>query len=269
METNNTEIKDISAQGVLSFIKERYPKWSIFLVIVNVFFIYVIWSSKFPPIIMFVFIFDLIFLAIFSAIKKKAFMKQFAEINGYSYADRGDIGQIKALFLKIGHTRNITHVISGEYKNCPMRLFEFNAVIGHGKHRRYINFTTFEITYKTKLRSIFLRSKKNKWGITNFFESIGDDMAFGKVLKLEGDFNDYFTLYVPNEDYEMEALQIFTPEIMVKLMDTANGFSFEFIDDKLYIYNKNIIYKKAGLDNLYAFSKTLIEDLAPRLERIK
>lgn len=263
------ETKDISAQGLLSFIKENYPKWSIFIAIINIAWIYWILSSKILPFFIFLFIFDLIFLAIFSAVKRKAFMKQFAKVNGYTYQDRGDIDQVPALFLKIGHSRNITHVMSGVYKDCPMRLFEFNTVIGYGKHRRTIQFTTFEITYKTQLRSIFLRSKKNKWAITNFFESIGDDFAFGKVLKLEGDFNEYFTLYVPQEDYEMEALQIFTPEIMVKLMDTANGFSFEFINNKLFIYNKNIIYKKEGLDNLFAFSKTLIEDLAPRLERLK
>lgn len=168
----------------------------------------------------------------------------------------------------MGHSRKMLHVISGIYQDCPLTLFEFACIIGYGKNKKYIQFTTFEIEYKSKLQSIFLRSKKDKWAITNFFQSIGDDMAFGKVLKLEGDFNKYFTLYVPNEDYEIEALQIFTPEIMAKLIDTGNGFSFEFLDNKLFIYSHKIIYKKADLENIYQFAKTLITDLAPRLERI-
>ncbi|MEK7588285.1 MAG: hypothetical protein AAB438_00525 [Patescibacteria group bacterium] len=259
---------DVSSQNIFNFIKKNYPKWTIFIIIINLFFLYIIISSKFIPFLIFFFIIDMIFLGIFSAVKRKAFLKQFAKTNGYTYEARADVRLVPSLYLQMGHSREMTNIISGTYKNSPIKLFEFKCVIGYGKHRRTIQFTTFEITYKTELKSIFLRSKKNKWAITNLFEGMGDDIRFGKVLKLEGNFNDFFTLYVP-EDYEMEALQIFTPEVMAKLMDTANGFSFEFTGNKLFIYSPNIIHKKEALNNIFTFAKTLIEDLAPRLERIK
>ncbi|MDQ3075995.1 MAG: hypothetical protein M3Q34_02610 [bacterium] len=263
------EIKDLGFGSVLRYTKKNYLKWSIFIIVLNIIGVLVVLQSKFFPILQLLIAIDFVFLAVVSMIMKKVSMKQFALANGYTYEDKGNLETLPALYLKIGHSRDMNHVISGVYRDCPMKLFEFNCTIGYGKQRRHIHFTTFEIEYKTKLRSIFLRSKKDKWAITNLFEGMGDDMKFGKVLKLEGDFNHYFTLYVPNEDYEIEALQIFTPEIMVKLMDTADGFSFEFIDNKLFIYNRNVINEKGSLNKLFAFAKTLIEDLAPRLERLK
>ncbi|MEO8863310.1 MAG: hypothetical protein ABI354_03240 [Candidatus Saccharimonadales bacterium] len=57
----------------------------------------------------------------------------------------------------------------------------------------------------------------------------------GQILKLEGDFNDSFTVYVP-EGYEQDALFILTPELMGNIMDYGKGFSFEIVDSYLYIF---------------------------------
>jgi hypothetical protein len=57
-----------------------------------------------------------------------------------------------------------------------------------------------------------------------------------QILKLEGNFNDYFTLYAPKQ-YETDALYVFTPDLMALLIDEASTFNAEIVDNNLYIYS--------------------------------
>jgi hypothetical protein len=73
--------------------------------------------------------------------------------------------------------------------------------------------------------------------------SLGVSYKKDQALTLEGDFNNYFTLYAPAE-YKTDALYIFTPDLMALFIDTANMYNAEIVDNKLYIYS----YKKFDLD---------------------
>ena len=56
-------------------------------------------------------------------------------------------------------------------------------------------------------------------------------------LSLEGDFDRTFTLYCP-EGYERDALEIFTPNLMQRLMDTTGGCDVELVDDWMFVYSR-------------------------------
>lgn len=58
--------------------------------------------------------------------------------------------------------------------------------------------------------------------------------AGAQALSLEGNFDDYFTLYCP-KGYEQDALYLFTPDVMATLIDRVNGFDVEIIDDWLFL----------------------------------
>jgi len=60
------------------------------------------------------------------------------------------------------------------------------------------------------------------------------------------------------EGHEQEAYQIFTPDVMSDLIDKASEFSFEFIDNKLYIYATKIITKRDDMKNIFNLSEYLI-----------
>lgn len=116
------------------------------------------------------------------------------------------------------------------------------------------------INLDRKLPHIILDSKKNGTG------SIGNGLLFvnqGQRLELEGDFNDYFDLYVPN-GYERDALYIFTPDVMAVFVDETCNFDAEIIDDKLFIYssapfnmiNQSVLEKLFSLIDLVS-KKTL------------
>ncbi|MCS5716279.1 hypothetical protein NVV95_17160 [Herbiconiux sp. CPCC 205716] len=55
-----------------------------------------------------------------------------------------------------------------------------------------------------------------------------------QVLSLEGDFDRYFRLYCP-EGYERDALYLFTPDVMGRLVDHLRGLDVEIVDDWLYL----------------------------------
>ena len=90
------------------------------------------------------------------------------------------------------------------------------------------------ISLDHKLPHIILDSKKNGAG------SIGNGLlgiSQSQRLELEGDFIDYFDLYVP-KGYERDALYIFTPDVMAVFVDETCNFDAEIIDDKLFIYSR-------------------------------
>lgn len=57
-------------------------------------------------------------------------------------------------------------------------------------------------------------------------------------LSLEGDFDEHFALYCP-EGYERDALYLFTPDIMARLIDRVKGFDVEIIDDWMFLVSRN------------------------------
>jgi hypothetical protein len=56
-----------------------------------------------------------------------------------------------------------------------------------------------------------------------------------QVLSLEGDFDQHFTLYAPKE-YERDALYVFTPDVMARLIDEADGCHVEIVDHWMFVY---------------------------------
>ncbi|WP_431805149.1 hypothetical protein [Microbacterium sp. bgisy203] len=56
-------------------------------------------------------------------------------------------------------------------------------------------------------------------------------------LRLEGDFDRFFTLYCPR-GYERDALYLFTPDIMTRFIDRAAAFDIEIVDDWLFLYSR-------------------------------
>jgi hypothetical protein len=79
---------------------------------------------------------------------------------------------------------------------------------------------------------------------TKFFgirqSNLGMSFTKDQAMRLEGNFNDYFTLYAPKE-YETDASYVFTPDLMARLIDNAGSFNAEIVDSSLYIYSTNDI----------------------------
>ena len=201
-----------------------------------------------------------------AVISKKArdqFMSQIAASLGYSYSETGSVPSLNANLFLIGHGQKIANVISGNHNNLPTRIYIYSTTVGSGKNQHTERFTVFETTYPYSLPHILLQNLKNSF----LNQELSMRLGGGEHIKLEGDFNKYFNLYAP-KGLEIETLEIFTPDIMAYLIDDAGKMSFEFCDDKLYIYKEGIIGKKDQLLALYAMSEQLTTMLVPHLKEV-
>lgn len=186
------------------------------------------------------------------------FYEQFAKANGYTFSAGSGSWSGEGALFQIGETRSRKNVINGNFKNHAISFFNYQYTIRQGKSTVTYNYTVFEIDYDRRIPKMFLRVDKDRW------QMVKPKFANIRKLPLEGNFDDYFDLFV-EEKFEIEALQIFTPDIMDKLITDWHQFTLEFTYDKIYIYSFYTISKKKDLQAMYGLAQYLIEKLAPVL----
>lgn len=191
------------------------------------------------------------------------FMKRFSDIKGLSYRDMGSVEEIQGPSLKtMQKIENIRAVIEGAMGYTKLKMFVCHYRTAFSGR----DFTVCEIKCNAKLPRIFLSAKNSnllRYSVNNLF-----DRKSEHIINLEGDFNKYFLLYVPKE-YEIEVLQMLTPEIMVSIIEYSKKFDIEFFDDGFSIYSHNLIKTGKELKGLFDFAELLANKLVPRLGKIK
>ena len=98
-------------------------------------------------------------------------------------------------------------------------------------------YTYICIRLAKRVPHILLDNKANNVGFMKKYSNTASIFSKDQILSLEGDFNNYFTLYAPKE-YEQDALYIFTPDLMTLLIDKVKDADVELIGDQLYIYKR-------------------------------
>lgn len=186
---------------------------------------------------------------------RAAFMNQFAQANGYNYSPIGPIDTQTGYIFSRGHSRSVDDYITGKYLNCPLELFIFTYKEGFGKHEHTYWNTIFSLDFQDPVPHITLLRVDSPAG-----------SSLGIKLQLEGNFNQKFNLYV-QKGFEIEALQIFTPDFMAKV--ESWNLELEFIGTKLYVYAASALSKKSDLLNMYQIVKDLAARLDPLVEKMK
>jgi hypothetical protein len=191
------------------------------------------------------------------------FMEQFAAANGYAYAPTGPLDDLDGSLFRIGHNRSVADFIVGTYATRPISLFTYTYVTGSGKSQQTHHHTVFELQFDVVMPDILLESGGHFFG-----ESLFQNLGGKETVKLEGDFNKYFSLYIP-KGYETEALEIFTPDVMQELMDKAKGLSLEIVNGHCFIYANGILGTKQGLYTMYGLAEYFDGKLGPLLAQMK
>jgi hypothetical protein len=193
------------------------------------------------------------------------FMQQFAAANGFSYGAKGSLDGLDGAIFRIGRSRKVWDVVNGRFQNYPISLFTYQYTIGFGKSERTLYYTIFELQFDITLPDMLLENA------SLIFEQPLSSTISGhgkEFVKLEGDFNKYFSLSIP-KGYEIEALEIFTPDVMAELIDKAKGFSLEIVNNHMFIYDDGMVSTKQKLYDFYALAQYFIEKLGPVLARMK
>jgi hypothetical protein len=157
----------------------------------------------------------------------------FAKKNGFKY-HVGAYGSNSAgaLAFNIGYGGNISNTLDLDDR---LSVAEYTYKTKHGDEEvsHHLNFARFRL--QNNLPHLVLDSKFSALQIKGPQE-----------IRLEGDFQDHFTLYAPG-DYHLDALQIFTPDVMSVLLDQEGKYDLELVGSDLYIYEMRQGLIESGL----------------------
>jgi hypothetical protein len=166
-------------------------------------------------------------------LKRRAKLYKFAVANGLQFIyDTANPGYPGMIFDE-GDSRTIQEALL--FKDGT-EIGNYQYSTGSGKSRQTHSWSYVRIKLTRRLPNMVLDSRKN-----NFLGSnLPDTFSRGQTLSLEGDFNNYFTLYAPKE-YERDALYVFTPDVMAAVVDAGQAYDMEVVDDNLMLYMPGLV----------------------------
>lgn len=270
----NGTVVDVS-ESTRAFFKQhpRYTFWmwttvvALEVVLAYSGFAYFNWESVLAGenaelVFMFLFLPFLIPIIIYgwvSARMQKLFFTQLAEVLGMTYEPSADRSTVSGYFFDVGAGDRPRNVLTGAYEGVPIRLYEYHFTTGSGKHKQTHRFVVSEIDTQGNLPHVFMRPEG--------FSVLGKPPET-KLLSLEGNFNDHFNVYVP-EDSEIEALQILEPDVMARLIDEFKAFGFECSGTKTYVFKSgSFADNRESLIQNIKFLERLYDELLPELKQL-
>lgn len=151
----------------------------------------------------------------------------FAAANGLTYVPGVQDGRYLRPWAERGTLRVVEALGTRQGRAVEFGNYELTAIAGLGG--RSTTFGGYAVTrVQTPLPHIRLESRRVKR------LSVSGSATRDQHLSLEGDFERTFTLLCP-AGYERDALYLFTPDVMARLMDAAGDFDVELIDDWVFL----------------------------------
>lgn len=142
-------------------------------------------------------------------------LHRFATANSLTLRANIGVPGCPGAILGVGSGRRVTEMLSHENGPAP-DIGDLRYTTGSGTNLRTHQWGFVAIRLDRMLPHMILDAKSNNSLGTNLPVSF----SRGQVLSLEGDFDRHVTLYCPRE-YERDALDVFTPDLMARLVDEA------------------------------------------------
>lgn len=163
---------------------------------------------------------------------------RFAKDNGLIFKTETDNPNYDGLIFKIGDDRQSSSQLQ-DANNKQFEIANYSYSVGSGNDSKITHFGYIMIDLDRNLPNIVLDAIKNNtdsiFGINRGNLPIA--LKNNQKLSLEGDFDKYFSLYVP-KGYEEDALYIFSPDLMSIFIDElSESYDAEIVDNKLFIYS--------------------------------
>ena len=159
-------------------------------------------------------------------------LDRFASANGLIFSPRNADPQYPGAIFQLGRARAaVDHLRSASDRFLDYGNYRYTT--GSGKNQTTRTWGFMALQLDRALPNMVLDSKANN-GI--FGSNLPATFNKDQVLHLEGDFDNYFTLYCPQQ-YERDALYVFTPDLMALLIDNAAPFDVEIVDKWMFVYS--------------------------------
>ena len=186
---------------------------------------------------------------------------RFAIANGLTFTFDQPSPSYPGMIFDEGRSRELRELLSFPGNT---EIGNYVYVTGSGKSRSTHNYGYVRIKLDRKLPHMVLDARHN-----NFlaFSNLPDTFDKSQTLSLEGNFDTYYTLYAPQQ-YERDALYVFTPDVMAVLIDSGAKYDMEVIDDSLFIYHTAHfdLDSQAQLQQLAAIIQTIGAELKDQTE---
>ncbi|HEY1063941.1 MAG TPA: hypothetical protein VGE30_01450, partial [Candidatus Saccharimonadales bacterium] len=192
-------------------------------------------------------------------------LSRFALANNISY-DTNVFPGLAGLMFQEGGDRLIRSRLIIPTDAHPVEIGNYQYTTGSGKSETTHDLGYMRLKLPRRVPHMVLDAKAN-----NFMSRFSNlPAAFDKrqVLELEGDFNNYFTLYAP-EQYERDALYVFTPDVMQALVDLAGNYDVELVDDDLFVYSSQpfVLARPETLQALLTLASRLSPEFTSQTDR--
>ncbi len=191
---------------------------------------------------------------------REAFWKTIAHQRGWKYVDAWQTANDEeALFLNVGHTRFIRTVVEGAQAGHMVRFLESKYCVGYGRNKSTYRFSGFGFKFDATFPHFYLNRKDNRY-----------NLAVGTASKvpLPGTFEDKFDLYAPVK-YEVEALQVFTPDVLEKVLAMDFPHDVELVDSELIVFRLGHIKTLKEFESELERATALVNLLVPTLSTIR
>ncbi|WP_137845740.1 hypothetical protein [Microbacterium sp. 2FI] len=193
--------------------------------------------SSFVPLIILGVAFAAIVFAVtrgFSGTRERWYrLDRFARANGMTYLPHLGQPGLPGMIFGLGSARQASDLVRGDRPRF-VEFGNYRYTTGSGKNRTTHRWGYVAIKLDVPLPHIVLDANGNN---ALFGSNLPATFDKDQRLGLEGDFDEYFSLYCPT-GYERDALYLFTPDIMARFIDNAAALDVEIVDDWLFLYGK-------------------------------
>lgn len=188
------------------------------------------------------------------------FWKEIAEQFGYTYVHRPYFQNV-ALMFQEGRRKATGHGLTGTIADHAFRFFQYRYTVGSGKNSRTYHYCVAEIVFSGTVPHIYLNNIRNH-GLSNLKSYFLPRIPLPAAL--EKDFN----LHGPKQ-YEMEVLEIFTPDLLQHFLDENWTRDIELVDQKLYVYRESPLESSEQFQDEIQRLQKLLHILTPKLNRAR
>jgi len=160
-------------------------------------------------------------------------ISRFAAANNMTYEDGIKNPPLPGMIFGVGHSRQSERLVRGHSPRF-VEFGNYQYTTGSGKNSTTHKWGYVAVKLDVPLPNIVLDALGNN---ALFGTNLPASFQKEQRLALEGDFDQYFTLYCP-AGYEQDALYLFTPDIMARFIDNAAQLDVEIVDDWMFLYTR-------------------------------
>ena len=159
-------------------------------------------------------------------------LSRFAAANAMTYVETVPEPPLPGMIFSTGTARRSTDAVRGTHPRF-VEFANYQYTTSNGKQSETHHWGYVAIKLDVPLPNIVLDALGNN----TLGSTIAAAFRSDQRLSLEGDFDRYFSLYCP-AGYEVDALYLFTPDVMARFIDHAAQLDVEIVDDWLFLYTR-------------------------------